>query len=203
MLGCFFLLLVSTMQAQIKFGPVAGVNFSTMTFKSTDSDDHYDPIMLVGFHIGGMAEFSVSENFVIQPAILFSGKGSKYEIDYGEGTYEVAINPGFIEVPIYAAYKFDLGSVKLLLKAGPYFGYGFTGKISEDDEEEDIEWGSDDDSFMKPFDFGAGLGAGVDLNGFLVLLQYQFGLTNLSAWDEVEMKPGVFGVSLAYLFGTK
>jgi hypothetical protein len=48
-----------------------------------------------------------------------------------------------------------------------------------------------------------GLGAGVDLNGFLISLQYQFGLANLSAYDEVEMKIGVFGVSLAYLFGTK
>ncbi|MCU0376946.1 MAG: PorT family protein [Bacteroidales bacterium] len=203
LMGCFFLFLASTMQAQIKFGPVAGVNFSTMTFKSTDSEDHYDPQMLVGFHIGGMAEFSVSENFVIQPAILFSGKGSKYEEDFGEETWEFTINPGFIEVPVYAAYKFDLGSANLLLKAGPYFGYGFTGKISDDEEEEDIEWGSDDDSFMKPFDYGVGLGAGVDLNGFLISLQYQFGLANLSAYDEVEMKIGVFGVSLAYLFGTK
>lgn len=203
LMGCCLIFVASNMHAQIKFGPVVGLNLSTMTFKSTDSEDHYDPQMLVGFHIGGMAEFSVSENFVIQPAVLFSGKGSTYEIDFGEGILELKINPGFIEVPIYAAYKFDLGSAKLFLKAGPYFGYGFTGKISEGGDEEDIPWGSDEDSFMKPFDFGVGFGAGVDINGFLISLQYQLGLTNLSPFDEVEMKNGVLGVSLAYLFGGK
>lgn len=203
MMGCCFIFLASTIQAQVKVGPVAGLNLSTMTFKSTDSEDHYDPQMLTGFHVGVMAEFSVSESFVIQPALLFSGKGSSYEIDYGEGVYELKIAPGFIELPIYAAYKFDVGPGKLFLKAGPYFGYGISGKISDGEEEEDIEWGTDIDSFMKPFDFGVGLGAGFDLNGFLISLQYQFGLTNLSAYDEVEMKLGVFGISLAYLFGGK
>ena len=105
MMGCCFIFLASTIQAQVKVGPVAGLNLSTMTFKSTDSEDHYDPQMLTGFHVGVMAEFSVSESFVIQPALLFSGKGSSYEIDYGEGVYELKIAPGFIATEMVKSMK--------------------------------------------------------------------------------------------------
>jgi hypothetical protein len=54
---------------------------------------------------------------------------------------------------------------------------------------------------MKPLDFGLGFGAGLDLNGFIISLQYELGLANLAPIDDTEMKINVFGFSLAYLFG--
>ena len=110
----------------MKFGPVAGLNMSKMTLKS--SGVGFDPKTLVGFHFGVMAEFPLSGGLVLQPAILYSGKGSSYEFDFGEEVYELKIAPAFIEVPVYAAYKFDLGSVKMFVKAGPYFAYGISGQ---------------------------------------------------------------------------
>lgn len=70
-----------------------------------------------------------------------------------------------------------------------------------DEESHDICYGEGEDSDMKPFDFGLGFGAGVDLNGFIISLQYELGLANLAPVDDTEMKINVFGFSLAYLFG--
>lgn len=196
---CCFLFVAASLQAQIKVGPVAGLNLSKMTLKT--SGIGIDPKTLVGFHFGAMAEFPLSGSLVLQPAILYSGKGSSYEIDFGEEIYNLKIAPGFIEVPVFAAYKFDLGSVKMFVKAGPYFGYGVSGQVSDDEESYDICYGEGEECDMKPFDFGVGFGAGVDLNGFIISLQYELGLTDLSPVDEAEMKINVFGFSLAYLFG--
>ena len=52
---------------------------------------------------------------------------------------------------------------------------------------------------MKPFDFGLGFGAGVDLNGFIISLQYELGLMNLAPVDDAEMKINVFGFPLTCL----
>jgi len=199
LLVCCFLFVAASLQAQMKFGPVAGLNLSKMTLKS--SGVGFDPKTLVGFHFGVMAEFPLSGGLVLQPAILYSGKGSSYEFDFGEEVYELKIAPAFIEVPVYAAYKFDLGSVKMFVKAGPYFAYGISGQVSDDEESYDICYGEGEDCDMKPFDFGLGFGAGVDLNGFIISLQYELGLMNLAPVDEAEMKINVFGFSLAYMFG--
>jgi hypothetical protein len=196
---CCFLFVAASLQAQMKFGPVAGLNISKMTLKYGGIG--FDPKSLIGFHIGGMAEIPLSGNFVLQPEILYSGKGSSYELDFGEEVYELKIAPGFIEVPVFAAYKFDVGSGKLFLKAGPYFAYGISGQVSDDEESYDICYGEGEDCDMKPLDFGLGFGAGFDLNGFIISLQYELGLANLAPIDDSEMKINVFGFSLAYLFG--
>jgi hypothetical protein len=199
LLVCCFLFVAASLQAQIKLGPVAGLNLSKMTLKS--SGVGIDPKTLVGFHFGAMAEFPLSGSLVLQPAVLYSGKGSIYELDLFEEVYELKFAPGFIEVPVYAAYKFDLGSAKLFLKAGLYFAYGISGQVSDDEESYDICYGDGEDCDMKPLDFGLGFGAGVDLNGFIISLQYELGLANLAPVDDTEMKINVFGFSLAYLFG--
>ena len=196
------LIIAANAQAQMKFGPVAGVNFSKMTL--IYGGISIDPQMLVGFHLGGLAEIPLSDNFVLQPAILYSAKGSSYSLDIGEATYEMSMGPNFIEVPIYFAYKFELESVGLFLKAGPYGAYAVGGQGKADDEEDwDLEFGEGEDKDMKPLDFGLGIGGGVDFNNLIISLQYEFGLTNLAPVDDAEMKISVFSISIGYLFGGK
>ena len=148
-----------------------------------------------------ITEIPIEGNFVLQPALLYSSKGSKYSY-FGE---DMTISPGFLEIPVYAAYKFDLGNMKLLLDAGPYFAYGISGKIKSGGESQSINFGSDDNADMKAFDFGLGLGAGLEITNFLISLNYEFGLTNLvpGTTDGSEAKSRVFGISVGYFFGKK
>jgi hypothetical protein len=193
------MLTISNIQAQVKIGPTAGLNLSTMTLKTMGIS--LDPKMLVGFNIGAISEFSLKGNLYLQPAILFSTKGSKFSaIDE-----EMSITPSFIDVPVNAVYKFGSGSTKLFLDAGPYFAFGIGGKVDYGSESADIVFGSDESSDMKAFDYGLNVGGGVEINRLTISAHYGLGLANLApvTTDDTKMKNNVIGLSLSYLLGGK
>jgi len=195
---CFILSFVQA-QAQVKFGPEVGLNLATMTLKT--SRFGIDPKTLVGFHIGVISEIPLKENFVLQPGILYSAKGSKYSV----GEEDMTISPGFIEIPVNALYKFDVSSAKLFVLAGPYFAFGIGGNIETSEGSADIQFGSGDTKTMKAFDLGFNIGAGVEIKNFQFKVQYGLGLTNLAPVTEndAEMKVRTIGLTVAYLFGGK
>lgn len=193
------LLVTSQVQGQIKFGPEIGLNFSQMNMKSSGTE--YTPKTLMGFHIGLISEFSLSENLFVQPGILYSSKGSKFDI---MGT-EAEVSPSYIEIPINLMYKFNLGAPKVFILAGPYIAYGIGGKIKVAGQTQDIQFGSDSNSDMKPLDYGLSFGAGVEIANIELSARYELGLANLAPQDPSNNKftNKVFAISLAYLIGKK
>lgn len=194
-----FIFVVTYTNAQIKFGPKAGLNLSTMTLKASGLS--IDPKTMVGFNVGVILEITLKDNFILQPGVLFSTKGSKYSV-LGS---DMSISPSFLEIPINGLYKFDLGSAKLFLFAGPYFAFGVGGSYKTPDESKDISYGSGEDKDMKSFDFGLNFGAGIEISNFQISAQYGLGLTNLApvTTNDAEMKVRVIGISMAYLLGGK
>ena len=193
------MLLISNIQAQPKIGPTAGLNLSTMTLKTMGIS--LDPKMLVGFNVGAISEFNLKGNLYLQPAILFSTKGSKFSALEEEMT----ITPGFVDVPVNAVYKFGTGSTKFFLDAGPYFAYGIGGKVDYGSESADIVYGSDESSDMKAFDYGLNVGGGVEINRLIISVHYGLGLANLApvTTDDTKMKNNVIGLSVSYFLGGK
>lgn len=203
-------------QAQDKttFGVRAGANFTNMTGKDEDGEDLDDNKMKIGFSIGVNAEIPIAPEFYIQPGLLFSQKGYKWEV---EDEDDVKFSASWIEVPINFVYKPTLGTGKLILGVGPYVGFGIGGKIKQDgnDEEIDIKFKSDvkaDDldgetTYLKPLDFGGNLVAGYEFsNKFSFQLNAQLGMANLfpkfegNKPDEEKIKNVGFGLSLGYRF---
>ena len=187
------------MQAQIKIGPKVGLNLSTA--KLSMMGISLDEKTLVGFHVGILSEIPLSGNFYLQPAILYSTKGSKYSFM----SEEFQVSPSFIEIPVNVVYKFDLGVAKLFLNAGPYAAYGIAGKYDFDGDAVDIVFGTSEDDDMKPLDFGLNVGAGVEISNIIISANYGLGLANLSpvTTNDEEVKNKVIGFSIAYLFGGK
>lgn len=194
-----FIFMMSYGYSQVKFGPKAGLNLSTMTLKY--SGVSLDPKTKAGFNAGVVSEIPLAGNLFLQPGIMYSAKGSKYSI---AGT-DMSISPSFLEIPVNGLYKFDLGSAKLLMFAGPYFAFGIGGSYETPTESGDISYGSGEDHDMKSFDLGLNFGAGAEINNFQLTFQYGLGLTNLSpvSDNDAEMKTGVIGISMAYLFSGK
>lgn len=183
--------------AQVKFGPKVGLNFSTMSMDGADEK------MRTGYQIGMVFQGDIAPNVFIQPSILFSSKGSKYD----GGDVKVVAN--YIEVPVNFGYRINLGGANLNLLAGPYLAYGVGGKISSSETlfgktvtvDEDIKWGSDKDKdHFRPFDMGLNLGGGFEFNNFQVSLQYGFGLLNINPNSDITNKNGVLSLSAAFLF---
>lgn len=193
--------------AQVKYGVKAGLNLANMLEK--DDDDTYsdDYSMKIGFHLGGTAEIPISEKFSVQPGLLFSTKGFKMKIEGIDGFFEdmnINVNLNYLEIPINAIYKIELGYSKLCINAGPYLGYALSGKVSYDEDSESIDIGSSDDDDLKALDYGFNIGAGIEINDAITIgLQYGLGLGNLSIDTDngYKLNNRVIGISVGYMFG--
>src|SRR5690606_35993703 len=98
-------------QQEVKFGPKAGVNFATFNGK-----DAGDAKMLTSFHVGAFAEIMFTDQFAIQPEVLYSAQGAKSE----EMGTDIKVKADYINIPIMAKYYvID----NLAIEAGPYVGF--------------------------------------------------------------------------------
>jgi len=74
---------------ETKFGVKAGLNFSNFT------GDVENNSMKVGFHVGGLVNIKVSDKFSVQPELLYSGQGAKF--DGG-----VTVSADYLNIPVMA-----------------------------------------------------------------------------------------------------
>lgn len=168
-----------------RIGVKAGLNMATVAM-----DGDVDTKMLPGIHLGAVAEFEFSENLAFEPGLLFSQKGTDYDVD---GDMKTRLS--YLDIPLNLRYKMG----NFFAQAGPQIGIGLSGTQEFGDEEEDIEFGSDDDQ-LKRLDFALSFGVGMNFNQFQVSANYGLGLANLSNWDDDDLKNRVISVSLGYYF---
>jgi len=238
----------SFLHAQINFGIRAGLNFTNFYMIGKEGN-RIDLISTIkpGFQLGIVAEYPINRAFSIQSGLLFAQHGEKiypfikrpaswvdfqgnsieykHEFDRFENT-KLIMNLNYLQLPVNVQYKFDFGNINLLLHAGPYLGYGISGKIKIWDkygkrlskgEIESIEFNPGDYSkikfgndkekhHLKALDFGIGLGAGLKFNNIQFGLGYIRGLTNIliglnSADDKRSSKNKGFSITVSYFFG--
>ena len=166
-----------------------------------------------GFHVGGFAEFKLSEKFAIQPELLFSLEGGMSSYNFEDNmtnmSSEENILLGYINLPVMAKYFVIEG---LSLELGPQMGYlvaanndyefrsEFNGIVIEDSGSEDIK------EFLKKTSFGANVGLGYALkNNMYFQARYHLGLSNIND-DKNEdgtlskIKNNGFQLSVGYKF---
>lgn len=110
-------------------GIKGGLNLSWLSI-----DQANDNNIIAGFHAGVWGRKMVSENFGIQPEILFSGKGMKavYNSNFlgfnvTDGTTKLNLN--YIDIPIYLTYFL---SEDFNFHFGPYVGFLMNAHIDTD-----------------------------------------------------------------------
>lgn len=194
-------LMYGTLNAQNKttFGVRAGVNFQNLTGKDQDGSKLNNDLK-VGFNAGVNAEIPVGIDFFLQPGILFTTKGAKYDV----AGVEVKRNLSYVEVPVNFLYKPELGDGRLILGFGPYAAFAVGGQIKSGNTEVDIEFG-DEVGENKGFDAGANLLAGYEFsNRFSFQLNAGLGLINMYNREPGDSKTSVkntgFGLSVGYRF---
>ena len=168
----------------VSFGAKAGVNFASLT-----GDDVDDLDGRTSFHIGAVAEISISEKFSVQPELIYSAQGAKESFE-GE---DFELNVDYLNIPVLAKYYVAKG---FSLEAGPQVGLLLSAKIKAGGEEEDFK------DEVKGIDFGANLGLGYKLdNGLNFSAKYIVGLANISEdSDDSDVKNSVVQVSVGYSF---
>jgi opacity protein-like surface antigen len=178
---------------ETKFGVKAGVNLHTLT------GDVEDQSSKIGFQAGAFAEFKLSDKFAIQPELLYSTQGTKFE----EGDDEIKYNLSYLNIPVMAKYYV---AEKFSLEAGPQIGFLLSAKGKYDFVEDGVSVSGDEDikDSFESIDFGLNFGAGYDFTENLSAgLRYNLGLSNIAKTEDgndSKVKNGVFSLSVGYKF---
>jgi hypothetical protein len=190
-----------TMNAQnARFGITAGTSIASQKYKASGISISGDS--KVGFTAGVLADMGVTENFVFQPGLNFTQKGSKISSNGVTATQTL----NYIELPLNFLYSTTAGSGHFFGGIGPVLGYGISGKAESDGETQDIHFGNSADDDYKPFEFSGNILAGYEFsNGVFVSANYNHGFSNiLNGGDSGESaKNSYFGIRLGYKFGAK
>ena len=199
-----------------------GVNFANVSYSSDGEVDAAN--MLTSFHVGIMGDINIAKVLAIQPAILFTGKGSKIQSGKpGDNFYyKATANPFYIEVPVNVVIKLPLeGESNFFFGAGPYIAMGVGGKRKIEgrnlalsySSKEKIEYSNDDPStfnneegtglgVMRRFDYGLNGTAGFQLRNVMLALNYGYGLARLqsgtNSQDDNSNKHRVLSMSIGF-----
>ncbi|WP_315816003.1 porin family protein [Paraflavitalea speifideaquila] len=103
--------------------------------------------MKLSFHVGGFANIPLVESFSLQPELVFSRQGAKFE-DEGEDT-KLRLN--YLKVPVLGLYNHSSG---FYAETGPQLGFLINAKVKEDGRVHSVN------SAYKSVDISWGFGAG-------------------------------------------
>lgn len=183
--------------SQVRWDVKFGMNFSNQT-KLDETK------ALPGFTMGVGADYAFNENWYFQPGVMITSKG--YKVKYaGE---KVTVRPVYLDIPILAAYKFDItDNTKFVINAGPYLAIGLGGKAKEHwDNGDDYKLFDDKGGDWKRFDLGLQWGVGVELGEhYLVNFTAQHGFiapgkSEDGNGDEISPKNMSFAIGVGYRF---
>lgn len=190
---------------QVTFAPEVGLNLFNQTQKLGNTE--LSPDYKVGFKAGGVVNIPVVAGFYIQPGVFYSTKGWKLNSELLGVKTDISNNLGYIEVPVNALYRFDLGNAGgLFVSAGPYAAIAVNGKTKttvniagiETENSENTKFGGDAGE-LKRFDYGLNAGLGYETPwGVYVRAQYGLGLANLSNVDNSTIRNKGFQFSLGF-----
>lgn len=174
LLICF----ATTANAQIKFGIKGALNFNDT--KSVRLDDR------AGWQAGVMARFNLPiVGIGVQPEILYTHKRAKISYE-GTDTRET-VNSSYLQIPVNAIWTFGLGKIGVFVTGGPYFSYA-------------VDFDKAIKNAVDKFDWGLGLGAGLDISKIHAGVRYDWGLQNIAKESDQNIKNKAFTIFVGFFF---
>jgi Outer membrane protein beta-barrel domain len=175
--------------AQTGFGIKGGI--TSYAIKSNVDDQSYIP---VAAHFGAFAQINITDVFSVQPEVLYSQQGNKYETN---GVKE-SRNLDYVNIPIMLQANTKKG---FTFEAGPEFGFLMSAKYKEDGKVI-----SDIKQTFKGSNFSLGLGLIYRMKiGLGFGFRYCIGLSNISTVANTTEKSngGQIGISYKFSVGKK
>ena len=168
-------------QAQVNFGVKSGFNFANLV-----ADANGD--MKVSFHVGAFANIPLVDRFSVQPELVFSRQGTKFE-DEGDDT-KLRLN--YLNIPILGQYNDPSG---FYAETGPQFGFLINAKVKEDGRVHTVS------GDYKSLDISWGFGAGFRFTEQASAgIRWNLGLTDVTDYPG-KARNSVLQLGVAYRFG--
>jgi len=195
-----------------KYGLLVGVNSATVKVDNSEGDDISS---VWGFSFGGFATFQTSPNIIIQPELIYTGKGAKsefydYDDDYDYEYKETEeLKFAYLEVPVLFKYAIQTGNMYITPFIGPSLSIVMSGKSSydvylyEDGYEGEASGTRDIKNQMEDIDFGLNFGTDLYFSEKIFLqLKYDLGLSKIftGSSDYVVAKNRVLSLSMGVSF---
>ncbi len=188
-----FLAIGFNASAQIKFsmGVKAGPNFATIN-SQRDATTNYDN--RTGFHAGAFALFK-GEKVGIQPELIFSQQGSKFNYIGSPGSPDLRANFSYLNVPIIVKLYTVAG---INIQVGPQIGFLTSAK----EENFDVSNGITEQNIKNDIhktDLTLALGLGWDLPvGVTIDARYNWGLSDVRSGAGATQRNQVWQFSIGY-----
>lgn len=165
-------------------GIKAGLNVYNVV---NENQDRLDP--KAGLHLGFLGHIHITDQFAIQPELVFSMQGAKYS----PAGVDTDLNLNYINVPVMFQYMFDNG---FRLQAGPQAGFLISAKAKVGNNETNVK-GS-----YNEIDLGLGIGVGYinPSTDFGFDFRYNHGLTQINDGGTVDSYNRGFQLGVFYLF---
>ena len=183
------ILVTGSLNAQhVNLGVKAGLNVYNII--NSNNDAAYKS--KAGFNMGLIGHIHLDKQLALQPEIVYSGQGTKYNT----GNVETKLNLNYINVPVLLQYMFDNG---FRLQAGPQVGFLISAKSKAGAVSTDIK------NNLRTIDFGIGAGVGYvhPESGFGVDARYNLGLSKINDNNSVKSYNRGFQLGVFYLFKNK
>lgn len=202
---------------KVDFQIRGGLNISNLT-------EYYDGESAkadakVGFNIGGVADFTLSEkvnyDWTLMTGLFLSSKGANINnmLVYDGNDYayiDIKSNAMYLQIPVYVGFKTALPKNpknKIGVYLGPYFAYGIAGKteFGQRGQRTAISIDTfDKDSFWNRPDIGLGMELTLELDRLVFLLGGEVGMARAwksSALDrDSSVRNNVSYLSVGYKF---
>ena len=139
--------------------------------------------MVPSFHVGISMDIPFSDNFYLNTALLYSGKGYKYDkVEKASAQY--------IDLPVQLSLRFgDIDETQFQVNAGPYVAMGLSGTIKSENGNKEQKFFD----YYKSFDYGIVAGIGLTFSThYYVGANFQLGLA--------DYRNRSIGISLGYNF---
>jgi len=182
---------------ETSFGVKAGTNLANIVGDEADGD------MRFSFHIGGVAEIPLAQDFVFGPELLYSSQGSKDEFSEEGLDIEAVLKLDYIQIPLMFKYYVADG---FSLDLGPQVGFLISAKseVEVSGGDDSLSGSEDIKEFVSSFDYGLNIGLGYKLeSGLFFQGRYNIGLANINDFegsDDFKNQNSVIQFSVGFMF---
>ncbi len=180
----FLLIFSAQASAQAKWGVTGGMNFNTSKFTEIDVKAK------AGWNLGLTALVDLPLGFSLQPSLVYSQKGVNL---ISSNLLNASQSMGFIELPVSVQWGPDLLLFRPFIDVTPYVGYAvnnkFVAKVADSSISGSVAGDSTSWNDLRRFEYGIGVGGGVNVWRLQVLARYCWNLGSLysvEGWDDIK-----------------
>ncbi|MEM8893219.1 MAG: porin family protein [Bacteroidota bacterium] len=198
-----------------------GINLGVFNEDYADPDLESDYKFRVGYQLGMIVDFNISEQFALRPGLRLSSKGGSLDDPNLEDGDYLRQSLTYLEIPINFTGKFD----DFRIYAGPYVAFGLSGSanLNVNGVEQSLPYefvneatfaqvtGNNEEIYIKNIDAGVQIGMAYRISQVEIFGEFSTGFVNLTPDiadtdfdpDDLKATNQVISLGLTYFLKSK